>query len=328
MTEPCSDCGIKPAGSSCPLEYTPCGEACIFSDALERIEVGVLLVQRHQRRVLYKNPAACRALDLDSDDDYAGVEPLLELASPADPPKRLALQVGRRMIGYTAYRTTPSITLIFLSDITEKMRLESIAEAVNVMDSIGYVFAGIRHELGNPLNSIKMAVSVLRKNLDSFSPATTADYFERIMGEIGRVEFLLSSLRNYSLFEKPAIRDVPISSFLDSFRKLVEADLGMRGIRLEVCAGRDGVARADPRALQQVLLNVVTNASNALERRPDPKVVISVAGRRGRVEIVVEDNGTGIPERDLAQVFQPFFTTKAAGTGLGLAIVRDRKSVV
>src|SRR3970282_1845245 len=82
-------------------------------------------------------------------------------------------------------------------DVTDKLRFESIAEAVNTMNSIGYVFSGIRHEIGNPLNSIKMTLNVLKKNLDKYGKDHILEYIDRALSESARIEYLLKSLKNF-----------------------------------------------------------------------------------------------------------------------------------
>jgi C4-dicarboxylate-specific signal transduction histidine kinase len=79
---------------------------------------------------------------------------------------------------------------------------------------------------------------------------------------------------------------------------------------------------ADPRALQQVMLNIFTNASDAMNGRDTPKITIKAFRSAGMIGIRVEDNGCGIPEDKLKDLFKPFYTTKAHGTGLGLVIVK------
>ncbi len=125
------------------------------------------------------------------------------------------------------------------------------------MDNIGYVFSGVRHEIGNPINSAKMSLSVLQHKLDTASKETIRDYVDRAMGEIGRVEQLLKSLRNYNLYEKQEQENLNIADFLEKFLLLVTEDFGKKGIaiRREVKADSLKIV-ADPRALQQVLLNI------------------------------------------------------------------------
>ena len=83
-----------------------------------------------------------------------------------------------------------------------------------------------------------------------------------------------------------------------------------------------GSVYADPRALQQALLNVMTNASDALEGREDPAIDITISKLDDHVRIQIHDNGSGISEEDQKTLFRPFVTSKKQGTGLGLVLVK------
>jgi PAS domain S-box-containing protein len=209
-----------------------------------------------------------------------------------------------------------------VTDVTEKLRLESIAQAVNTMNNIGFIFSGIRHEVGNPVNSIKMALSVLKQNIDSFSKDTVKEYADRMLSEIVRMEYLLKAMKNFNMYETLELMDVNMTSFMDKFLSLVMNDFWKKGIRVATDIPETLWAYADPRALQQILLNVMTNASDALEGREDPTIKISVLKMGGMVNIRVEDNGCGMSEEQQEDLFKPFYTTKAKGTGLGLVITK------
>jgi signal transduction histidine kinase len=237
--------------------------------------------------------------------------------------KPQTLHYKNRLLGYTAYPISDVYIGILIRDITESARLESIAEAVNAMENITYIFSGLRHELGNPINSIKMTLSVLKKNLDRYSQTTVREYVDRTLAEISRVEYLLKSLKSFSMFENPIIQNVNLFEFMDLFQSLVADDLEKNGIKINITLSPEAKwARADPRALQQVMLNLIANAADALESRDNPQIVISTVKKNGLLWIDVEDNGIGIPNEDQKNLFKPFYTTKPHGTGLGLAITR------
>ncbi len=208
-------------------------------------------------------------------------------------------------------------------DVTEKKRLESIAEAANLMDNLGYIFAGIRHEIGNPLNSIKMALTVLNKNLKNYSIDRIGEFVERSLIEVARVEYLLKAFKNFSLFERPRVKAVRIDQFMEHLLALVRDDFEKRGIRIGLNIVR-GVewAHTDSRALHQVMLNLLTNSADALREQQDPQINIYLHRDQNLVLIAVQDNGCGLNEPELAKLFQPFYTTKEKGTGLGLVIVK------
>jgi PAS domain S-box-containing protein len=212
-------------------------------------------------------------------------------------------------------------------DVTEKLRLESIAESVNTMNSIGYVFSGVRHEIGNPINSAKMSLNVLQHKLETASKEVVRNYVDRALSEISRVEQLLKSLKNYNLYETPELENLSIADFLDKFLQLVVEDFMKKDISVThtVEAGAEWVV-ADPRALQQVLLNIMTNAADAVAGRSDPAVTITAMKKYGRVLLRISDNGCGMTEKQRQDLFKPFYTTKSKGTGLGLVIVKKMLS--
>lgn len=208
-------------------------------------------------------------------------------------------------------------------DVTERLRLESIAEAVNTMDSIGYIFSGVRHEIGNPINSINMILGILKAKLDVFSKENIREYVDRMAAQLSNIEDLLKSLKNFNMYENQEPRNTQISSFIEKFLPLVKEDFQKKGIAIDTFVDTEAKrAYADPRALQQVLLNILTNASDAMNGRKHPKVTINVSKAGSMIRIRVEDNGCGIPEEKLKDLFKPFYTTKTHGTGLGLVIVK------
>jgi signal transduction histidine kinase len=210
---------------------------------------------------------------------------------------------------------------VIIRDITERSRLESIAEAVNSMENISYIFSGIRHELGNPINSIKMTLSVLKKNLNNYSTNAVEKFVDRAMTEISRVEFLLQALKSFSIFENPNIQNIILEEFLISFISLVSSDLSQSGIKIsKLIVPPVEKISADQRLLHQVMLNLITNASDALKNCENPNIFIRAEKKDGFVAVTVEDNGCGMSEEEQTNLFKPFYTTKTQGTGLGLMI--------
>lgn len=209
-------------------------------------------------------------------------------------------------------------------DVTERCRLESIASAVNLMENVGFVFSGIRHELGNPVNSLKMTLSVLTKKIDQFSQATIVEFLQRSQNEISRIEYLLKSLRSFSMFEKPVPDTIFLSDFMKNILDMHRKDLEMAKIKISVQVAEDAErVYADARALVQVMLNLLTNAVHSLEGRSQPLIAIHASREsESLVRLVITDNGCGISETNQKMLFKPFYTTRAEGTGLGLVIVQ------
>lgn len=313
---------------ACPISHSPCPGECVFALVMNSDSLGVLLFEARQRRVVFVNPEALRLLGTEGrPESYADFDRLLGLerilGQPAGHPLQPApVRLGGRVLGYSIYREDPFVW-VFARDITDRARLETVAEAVESMNNIGYIFTTVRHEIGNPINSVKMALSVLRQNFDRFPRATALEYLERSLNELTRVEELLATLRSFSLFESARLREVDLGSFLADFARLVRPGLQGRGVRLEVEL-RDRPLRAllDPRALHQALLNLVTNAADAAAGRAEAVVRIRAARRDRELVLQVTDNGVGLTPEQRAQLFRPFVSTKPEGTGLGLVIVK------
>ncbi len=218
--------------------------------------------------------------------------------------------------------------VIVKRNITEEKRLESIAEAANLMDNIGFVFSSIRHELGNPINSIKVSLSVLESNLETYETADIKRFIGRSLSDIGRVEYLLKTLKNFSVFERPHIEPTDIRALLDKLFQLTEKDLAKQHVTLKIHHPPESlIGLVDPRAFLQVLLNLITNAVAALKDIEDKEITITIAREQnGQIIFSLEDNGCGMEEDTIKNLFRPFFTTKAEGTGLGLVIVKKMLS--
>ena len=208
-------------------------------------------------------------------------------------------------------------------DVSEKKQLEAVAEAVNMAQNVGYVFSGIRHELGNPINSIKTALSVLSNNIDQWPRGHVVEYLNRALTEVRRVEYLLKALRTFNMYENPKMQSVDLLFFIENLLKLIESDFAARGIRISTSLDtRSCKCNADPRALHQVFLNLLANAADALKGKSDANLFIGVSKLGKMIQIRIVDNGVGMDESQQKNFFKPFFTTKPSGTGLGLVIVK------
>jgi PAS domain S-box-containing protein len=210
-------------------------------------------------------------------------------------------------------------------DVTDKLRLESIAEAAVTMNNIGYVFTGISHEIGNPLNTLMVTLDLLKDTLNAGSKEAIAEHVDRALSQVSKIDYLMASLRNFGMSETQDLQNMRVASFIDQFLSLVSEDFRKKGITIEAALAPDAErAYADPRALQQVMLNIFTNAADALADRTDPRIIVRVSRDRGdRVRISVEDNGCGMTAEQRENLFKPFYTSKPRGTGLGMVIIKN-----
>ena len=301
-----------------------------FAQLLEHIDIGILVLDLNQKAIDYCNAALFEVLQDDQlCRSYQRLYDLfvrdIEAADNFDLAGRVAHQVMHqgRLFGHSVYRAASNYRCVFIRDITEKSRLESIAQAVNAMDNIGFIFSGIRHEIGNPLNSLKMALSVLQQNQQNASPQMLQEYVERGLSDIGRMEYLLKSLKSFTMYEKVELKDLQLAEFMGKFISLVERDFQSYGIRIKTEIPLDiAPVRIDERALHQALLNIFGNAADALKEQAVPELIICAESRGQLIWLTITDNGCGIHPEQLKHLFQPFNTSKVNGNGLGLVITR------
>jgi len=238
------------------------------------------------------------------------------------------------------------------SELAESHRALKEAQALLVRNeklaSLGRLLAGVAHELNNPISFVYANAHALEKYLGRFEA-----YFERVQAGASREELValraelkldreLKNLRQaISGTSEGAER---VRDIVEDLRRLsadgtgeftafdlatttrIAADWVSRGmkrpVRLVIDAPGQVMARGRPGHVQQVVMNLVQNAIDALKATADPAIAITIGGARERVFVEVADNGPGIPPETAAAIFDPFFTTKPVGdgTGLGLAI--------
>jgi signal transduction histidine kinase len=307
-----------------------CTEPCIFTDVLRDIDTGLIILDTIDKKVFFKNNHAVKILGvLDATPVYDELCILLckdldNLKKPGRTKSRQTIiRHEHRVLGYTVYRLPDDdrYVSVFIQDITDRHRLAAMDEAAEMMNNISSLFSGIRHEIGNPLNSIKMAITVLQNNINKYSPEEIDVYFTRISGEISKMETLLKSFKNFSMFEIPKTSDVDLRVFFENLMHLLGADIRSKNIEVNIDLAPDAQhARIDSRALQHVTMNLFANAIDAMAEQPRPQLTISSESRDDTILLSIIDNGCGMPEDLIQDVFKPFFTTKPDGSGLGLVI--------
>jgi two-component system nitrogen regulation sensor histidine kinase NtrY len=182
--------------------------------------------------------------------------------------------------------------------------------------TLGALAAGIAHEVRNPLTAMKMTVEMM---LAGGAPGSDRESLEILQDEIERLRLTTGGLLDYA---KPAAgrpAEVDVAEAADKVLKLMHRQLAHRGIEVAREFPEGAVnATIDPSHLEQVVLNLVLNAAEAM---PDSgRLGVRVSRREDGAEISITDTGKGIPEGEVARIFEPFYSTRAAGCGLGLAI--------
>jgi two-component system sensor histidine kinase HydH len=142
--------------------------------------------------------------------------------------------------------------------------------------------------------------------------------------EVDRLNRVITQLLEFARPVTLSPKTVPAHPLIRTSMQLVAREAERRGVRIEaVLSARVATVRIDPDRIHQVLLNLYLNAIEAMDDGGTMSVALEPGLQQGAYTIRVSDNGSGIPEDVLQQVFDPYFTTKASGTGLGLAIVHN-----
>lgn len=190
------------------------------------------------------------------------------------------------------------------------------------LSSIGQLAAGVAHEVNNPLAGIKSLFAALRSGRVTPERATT--YHEAIADGLTRIEQTVRALLDYARPGQDAASELDLHSIVEGCARLTRSMFAKKGVRADVrFEAGDWTVHADRHGVLQALMNVMLNALYASP--PDGTVTVWAEWRGSRVALIVEDDGPGIAEQDLARVCDPFFSTKpeGEGTGLGLAVTHS-----
>jgi two-component system NtrC family sensor kinase len=201
----------------------------------------------------------------------------------------------------------------------ERERTQELLVDTEKMATVGMISAGVAHEINNPLTGAMHVIQELDKK--SLPPQKKDQYLTLLRGSLDRIRRAVIQLLDYSTVRASDFSDCDVSLVVDRALSLLSYQLEKEGIEVENRLSSMTV-RADAHKLEQVLVNMVLNAVAAM---PDGgRLMFRQEASDGRLTLIVEDTGEGIPEENLGRIFDPFFTTKGIGkgTGLGLAVCK------
>ena len=210
--------------------------------------------------------------------------------------------------------------VVVMTDITDASDLQSKLMHTEKMAALGQLVSGVAHEVNNPLAAIVGFTDLLLENPEI--PGEAKEELRVILQEAQRTRVIVQNLLSFAR-QMPAQREpLQVNSVLRQTMKLRAYDFSNHGVELtEDYVDELPTVIGDPSQLQQVFLNIINNAYDAVqETRRAGKIKIATSHQNGQVEVSFRDNGPGISKMD--RIFDPFFTTKEVGkgTGLGLSI--------
>lgn len=246
------------------------------------------------------------------------------LPSPAgqNPPRFASIEDSFRMI-------RPGLSALGPDDREEVEALRRQVVALQRISSLGVLAGGVFHELNNALTPVLNYAKLGLRNPD---PAYRERALKRILEAAQRAASITGGMLGLSRPGKdPNHREpVDLNRLVEEVVLLVGKDLARKRVRLEVQLMHRPFARVNPAQIQQVLINLLINARQAMPDGGTVRLKLAVDSGGRLAELSVTDHGTGIAPDDLRRIFEPFFSTKTSpdasglgGTGLGLAVCRD-----
>jgi signal transduction histidine kinase len=186
--------------------------------------------------------------------------------------------------------------------------------------SIGTLASGVAHELNNPLNNIYTTAQRLMKKTGAECPEFLKKGLDDIFEQTLRVKSIVSDLLEFARGREPQLREVELSSLVAKAYQFIGTSPDTEKIRFSLKSDAGNIfIFADPELLEQVFINLFSNAVEALSGSGN--IDVRIGASNSLVTIKVSDTGRGISRETVEKIFEPFFTTKDKGTGLGLAIV-------
>ncbi|CUS87778.1 PAS domain S-box-containing protein [Candidatus Kryptobacter tengchongensis] len=238
--------------------------------------------------------------------DFEGTEKFVEMTA--------------NLIGYAHTSTIQ----VIVSDLTEKRKIQEELIQTEKLASLGRLSASIAHEIRNPLSAINVNLQFLLKKFPE--GAQERKYLDLALEGVRRIEKIVEATLNFAKPSKPIVKEENINDVINATLPLVEISTLKKKIeiitKLEPNLPK---VKIDFKQIQQVILNILTNAVDAIDNAGQIKIKSyrEMENDMDYVVVSISDTGCGIPKDELTKIFEPFYTKKSDGTGLGLAISKQ-----
>lgn len=191
---------------------------------------------------------------------------------------------------------------------------------------VGRFAAGIAHEVRNPLTIIKGFMQLLHKDLERIDKK---DYAEMVISEVNRANHIIENFLTAAKFNESYKKKVYLKSFFAEIDALIQSEALLRNIQIMINLEQlepNCTTQMDSQEIKQVFLNLLKNSVEAIEDSPNKNegyICIKVIQKSEYIKISIIDNGKGMDDAVLSNLYTPFFTTKEEGTGLGISLCRE-----
>jgi C4-dicarboxylate-specific signal transduction histidine kinase len=191
------------------------------------------------------------------------------------------------------------------------------------MASLGHVATGIAHEIRNPLSGVNIYVSTLHKMYEHTQGLEkTRQILDKIQSASEKIESVIKRVMDFSKPSEPEFAMTNINKPIEEAIELASVALRKSGVAITKSLAADlPLCNADHHMIEQVILNLITNAAEAMKNfEAEKQVLVSSSAQDGLIRVTVADSGPGVPEEERAKIFDPFFTTKNGNPGIGLSL--------
>jgi PAS domain S-box-containing protein len=219
--------------------------------------------------------------------------------------------------------------IAFITDITERKRLEvqlqhqrEVLYQNEKLAALGTMAAGIAHEMNNPLGIMTTRIEVMLMDAkDQQLPGQVLEDLEVLHRASQRVARIAASLRSFARHTPGDRVPLDMNTVVEESVKLLQKPMAADNVQIVASLDRAlPPILGDANTLHQVLMNLLTNAREAMPHGGHIRLETGPATRPGWIRLLVADTGTGIAAEEISRIFDPFFTTKRTGTGLGLSV--------
>lgn len=212
----------------------------------------------------------------------------------------------------------PLAMIRIIRDLTEQKEIEQLEKQLLQADklaTVGQLASGVAHEINNPLGNISLYAQILLKKVENESDRKKLNIINE---ESNRAAHIVKGLLDFARQSEPRMTPTDVNDEIRKALDLIKHQ--MTGIKVTTIFQTIPKINCDPGQISQVIMNLLTNSIQAITENGEIKIETRL--EKNNVEILIADNGCGIPEENLNRIFDPFFTTKkpGEGTGLGLSI--------
>ncbi|MDE2368291.1 MAG: sensor histidine kinase [Burkholderiales bacterium] len=212
-------------------------------------------------------------------------------------------------------------------EIAQRRQAEDEVVQAGKLAALGQMSAGISHEINQPLTALRALSSNAMRLLDAGRTADVAGNLRHIDEMAERMGRVVNQLKSYARRDGLSLHPVALLGAVHNVLLMLDHRLQTEPVQLLIEIPEHLEVRADRNRLEQVLLNLVGNALDAMIGTAQRRLVLTAVPRGERVLVRVDDSGPGMDEAQMARLFEPFFTTKPVGQGLGLGLMISSKIV-